>query len=238
MTDAAPKRLVLVGTVHRDARGLERLASVLEALHPTQLTLEMSPTAVAFRRTRSPALLLRLERILDRLAAEEGYPRPELARHPAVMDIQGLLALPFEYRAAQAFADRVGTPLALIDLPDVSRRKLGLVDQDLISYRNLRTLVRLPPREAPAEDYASARALLRPGIPPEVIRDFLRRRLGEEGIGPRDAHMAGEIRRRLGGERGGCLVHIGGWVHLLADPGGKTLFSRLADLAPERRLLD
>jgi hypothetical protein len=72
----------------------------------------------------------------------------------------------------------------------------------------------------------------------EAIRQaFLAGRRGEEGIGRRDRHMAGEIRRLLAA-RPGRLVHIGGWVHLVADREGETLYSRLEELSPERLILD
>jgi hypothetical protein len=66
---------------------------------------------------------------------------------------------------------------------------------------------------------------------------FLQGCRGEEGIGPRDRHLAAKI-RALVQSQPGQLVHIGGWVHLLDDPSGETLYSLLGDLQPRRLLLD
>ena len=235
---ASGKRLFLIGTVHRDPRGEERLGDLLAGLRPTALTLEMSPTAADYRRRRGQLLLQRLDRILDRLARKEGYARQTLAERPAVVDIRRLLSFPFEYRASRSYADQAGIPFALIDLPEVSARKLRLVESDLITYRNLRTLVRLEADGAGREEsYSLARTLILGRAIPEVVISFLRRRRGEEGIGRRDALMAEEIRSRLAGESPGRLAHVGGWVHMLDDPQRETLYSQLRDLEPERILL-
>jgi hypothetical protein len=232
------KRLFLIGTVHRDPRGEERLGDLLAGLKPTALTLEMSPTAADYRRRRGRLLLQRLERILDRLAREEGYPRQTLADHPAVADIRRLLSFPFEYRASHKYADQAGIPFDLIDLPEVSVRKLRLVESDLITYRNLRTLLRLEADGAGREeDYGLARTLILGRAIPEVVDSFLQRRRGEEGIGRRDALMAEKIRSRLETDSPTRLAHVGGWVHMLDDRQGETLYSQLRDLEPERILL-
>lgn len=234
---AAPGRLVLVGTVHRDPAGEERLAALLDTLGPDLLTLEMSPAAARYRRTRGLLLAARLERILSRLSGEQERPREELSTHPAARDIRTLLALPYEYRAAAAHAERARIPLELIDLDEISLRKLRRVEEELVTYRNLRTLLRLPPTPAPgAEDYRLARTLLRPEALARLREDFLARRRGDEGIGHRDADMAATLRRLCAACPQACLVHIGGWVHLVDDPLGETLYSRLRDLAPERLL--
>jgi hypothetical protein len=128
--------------------------------------------------------------------------------------------------------------MACIDLPEISVRKLRLVETELVTYRNLEILVRLVGDSRTADEgYGMARALLQADSLKPVVHDFLARRRGDEGIGRRDERMAGEIRRRLGRRPGVRLVHIGGWVHLIDDPLGETLFSRLADLQPDRRLL-
>ena len=231
--------LVLVGTVHRDRQGEARLQELLARLAPDELTLEMSPTSLHFRRQRSRFHLQRLERLLERLAKETGRELTALQRHRAVADIRNLLALPFEYRAAADYARRSGIPLTLVDQREVAAQKLARIESELITYRNLRILVGLPEKDAPCSDegYETARALLF-GHPPEsVCRDYLARRRGREGVGPRDRHMALQIRRRLAGGKPRCLVHVGGWVHLLEDPAGETLFSLLADLGPRRQLL-
>jgi pheromone shutdown protein TraB len=237
--DLAAPSVTLIGTVHRDPRGEQKLRLLLERLRPDLLTLEMSEKALAYRQGEARHQLLRLDRILARLAAERGREAGELQSRGAIADIRTLLALPFEYRAAAAYAEAAGIPLRLIDLSEISTAKLRRVEADLITYRNVRVLVDLPEgsERSPAEGYGTARSLTLGGAGEAVRQAFLQGRRGEEGIGPRDRHMEQEIRRLLAA-RAGRLVHVGGWVHLVEDGRGETLFSRLADLEPQRLLLE
>ena len=231
-----PGRLTLVGTVHRDSHGEERLARLLRELAPDELTLEMSPTSLRYRQERGHLMLQRMERILARLVTPE-RDRASLESHPALSDIRNLLALPFEYRAAAAYAQQHGVPLSLIDLPEIARRKLQQVENELITLPNLRALLAHPALPPAAETYHSAAALVLHQPPASVRAAFLAARRGDEGIGPRDREMAATIRHHLAAAPQRTLVHIGGWVHLIDDPSGETLFSRLSDLAPQRLLL-
>ncbi|MDO3378190.1 hypothetical protein [Geoalkalibacter halelectricus] len=229
--------LVLLGTVHRDPHSVPCLRRLLEQLGPALVSLEMSPWARDFRLERGPALQRRLHDILKSLAEERGLDPAEIARHPAIREIRALLALPYEYRAAAAYCAARGVPLHLIDDNAVSQEKLALVEYELVSIANLRTLLSLPEPPANRENHATARRLLADDCPIEIRQAFLAARRGEHGIGPRDRRMARQI-RKLGQEaRPERLVHIGGWVHLVDDAKGETLYSLLADLKPERRLL-
>jgi hypothetical protein len=238
MTDDLPQ-LTLIGTVHRDPHGRKRLTALLEKLQPELLTLEMSPFALQYRQTRGQPQRMRLERILQRLARETGCSLRRLQSHPAVRDIYSLLALPYEYQAARCFANRAGIALELLDDSKISSRKLERVESELITLRNLKILTSLPGAESlpQPESYATAQNLLGDPAAADVCRTFLNQRRGREGVGPRDLVMAERIRRLLEQTSARHLAHIGGWVHLLDDPLGETLFSRLADLAPCRRLL-
>jgi hypothetical protein len=240
MSDRKRPDLTLIGTVHRDPRGYERLSALLETLRPGRLTLEMSPAALLYRRSRADLLSKRLETILNDLAAELGRSRSDLEEHPTVAGIRTLLDLPFEYRAAVDFADRSGASLALIDDSAISTDKLKKVESELITYCNLRVLVALPSTVSDHgnEGYHTAKQMIFDPFDPPVNLAYLQGRRGREGIGDRDRAMAEEIRRQLEGGARGHLAHIGGWVHLMEDPRGETLFSRLNDLQPRRLLLE
>ncbi len=237
--EAARPRLTLIGTVHRDPRGAERLLSLLRRLRPDLITLEMSEKAFTYRQRESRRLLQRLDHILVRLAGELQVEPEKLQAHPAVADIRTLLALPFEYQAAAAFAAEATASLHLIDRSDVSAAKLHRVESELITYRNLRILTKLPAgaEKSDYEGYNRAHAMILRHPEEAVRQSFLDGRRGDEGIGPRDRWMANEIRRLLAAQRGAHLVHVGGWVHLVEDTQGETLYSLLADLAPQRLLL-
>lgn len=228
-------RITLVGTVHRSVNQAALLA-LLENLSPDIITLEMSPWAVHWRLSEAPCRLRRLEGILNRLAQVGRLERMELDRHPEVRGIRSLLAFPDEFRAAAAWSAPRGIPLRLIDLSAISIRKLKRVEQELVTFRNVRTLLSLPRQEAGGERYGAARRFVEGSPGREVTQAFLARRRGEEGIGVRDRWMARAIGRRVRGNPTVHLVHLGGWVHLVEDEAGETLFSRLKELQPRRIL--
>jgi len=238
VTEPDARQLTLIGTVHRDCAGEKRLTELLEELAPDLITLEMSQAAFDYRQMYARPLLLRLERILDQLAEAGEETKERLASHPRIIGIYELLAFPFEYRAAETFAAPRGIPVQMIDLSSVSLTKLRRVERGLITKRNIKTLLNLPVEEGPAipENYNCANSLLACEAPEALRWAFLRGRRGEEGIGPRDAAMADAIGRLLA-QNPGHLAHIGGWVHLVEDPQGETLRSRLAAANPTCRLL-
>jgi hypothetical protein len=230
-------RLVLIGTVHRGVTALPALRRLLNDLRPSTVTVEFSPYGLAYRRTRGPRLRRAMGEILAVLAAERGRPLAELHAHPQIAAIRELLALPFEYRAAAEYARKTPAALALVDLSAISAVKLRRVEDELLTAANLRTLVDLPAPGRAAEGVGAARSLVLADRDEAIRQAFLAGRRGEEGVGRRDRHMAGEIRRLLGASPG-RLVHIGGWVHLVEDRQGETLYSLLADLRPRRLILE
>ena len=154
------------------------------------------------------------------------------------MAIRNLLGLPYEFRVACAYAAGKGVEVQAIDQLDSSLAKLRPVEERLISRQHLKRIA-ASPGAAPADNaprYALARQLLA-SPDPRLRSAFLQGCRGEEGIGPRDRHLAAKLRSLLQGSPG-HLVHIGGWVHLLDDPDNETLYSLLSDLHPRRLLLD
>lgn len=229
--------ITLIGTVHHDTRSAAPLAALLAQLQPGRLTVEIAPEVVLYRQTHGVLLLRKLGMIVERLAGSAAL-APTLAEHPGIKTIRTLLGLPYEFRVACSYARQRGIEVQAIDQADSSLDKLRPVEERLISLRHLKKIVSSP-KAAPADNahrYELARQLL--ASPDDKLRSaFLHGCRGEEGIGPRDRHLAEKIRSLAQG-RPGHLVHIGGWVHLLDDPAGETLYSLLADLQPRRLLLD
>jgi hypothetical protein len=229
--------ITLIGTVHHDPNSSAPLAALLAQLQPDRLTVEISPEVVLYRQTHGVLLLRKLGMIVERLAGSTALALP-LAEHPGIRMIRTLLGLPYEFRVACTYARKRGVEVQAIDESDSSLAKLRPVEERLISLRHLKKIAASPGEEPPetAHRYALARQLL--ASPDARLRSaFLQGCRGEEGIGPRDRHLAAKI-RALAQSQPGHLVHIGGWVHLLDDPAGETLYSLLADLQPRRILLD
>ena len=223
--------------MHHDPRSAAPLAELLAQLRPDQLTVEISPGVVAYRQTHGILLLRKLGMIVERLLGQSP-PSALLADHPGIVAIRNLLGLPYEFRVASTYARKRGIAVQAIDQSEISLLKLRQVEERLISRQHLKRIAASPGAAAPdnAHRYELARQLLT--SPDARLRSaFLQGCRGEEGIGPRDRHLAAKI-RSLAQSQPGHLVHIGGWVHLLDDPDGETLYSLLSDLQPRRLLLD
>lgn len=222
----------MIGTVHHDPRSAAPLAELLAQLQPDQLTVEISPDVVAYRQTHGVLLLRKLGMIVERLLGQSA------STHPGIVAIRNLLGLPFEFRVACAYAGEKGIAVQAIDQSESSLAKLRPIEERLISLEHLKRIAASPGSAPPdnARRYELARQLLA-SPDPRLRSAFLQGCRGEEGIGPRDRHLATKIRALLQSSPG-HLVHIGGWVHLLDDPGNETLYSLLSDLQPRRLLLD
>ncbi len=207
------------------------LSRLLEKEQPGIITVEVSLYARNFRRRESSPRRSVLRENLKRIAREDGRSLRETILHPAIKGIFFLLRDPFEWRAAAAYAaTRKEILLKAIDLSIYSREKLGHIGE-LIAVENLRVLLGTPVfdlrREAESV-YRRARALFL--HPPAAWT-------ASEETRTREAHMARVIRSLVRRANGRKVLHIGGWEHLVEAPGGESLWGRLKDLRPERKLL-
>jgi hypothetical protein len=107
--------IVLIGTVHRDPNGHDKLFSICQKENPDYVTLEMSPFAVQFRRERRLALKAKVYSILNDLAREiPAAPYPDPSSHPAVGCIFTAIDFPYEYRVASLFSRSRHVPFQCI----------------------------------------------------------------------------------------------------------------------------
>jgi hypothetical protein len=227
--------VILIGTVHRDPEGYDRLLAILHEENPDCLTLEISPYAVRFRRKRRLALKKRVRDIVRGLARELPFPgEGEPVRHPAVRRVLAVIDFPYEYRAAAAFSRSKNMPFYCIDRSDFSREKISRLERELVTRENLRALIQFMPHEAyreiPREFRLASMALGRSQEAPFRNGD-------DQEMSARDRFMASKIRALLNASENRRLVHIGGWEHLIDDRNRDTLFRLLSDLRPQRRLL-
>ncbi len=227
--------IVLVGTVHRDPEGQDRLLSILHQEDPDYITLEMSPYAVRYRRKKHSVLKNRIRRILrDFAQAGPVLTGQDPLDHPAVRNVLASIDFPYEYKAVSLFSRSKHVPFRCIDRSDFSRIKISRLERDLISRENLQALIGLNPHEAFREierEYRLASMALgqgentvyRPQNPPEMVK--------------RDWFMALRIREVLDSTLCQRLCHVGGWEHFVDHENRETLFTLLSDLRPQRRLL-
>ena len=210
--------LILIGTVHGDPRGYERLAKLLERLRPEVVTVEISRFSVRYRGVWEGRWRRQLQKTLA------GLP-PGAAGHPAIRMIAAQIALPFEYRAARDYGRSNGAKCLPLDLGELSRRHLPRYGE-LLSPANLQGLLerQAEPQEAlVAREFHRARlALDHPPWrlagqkSPETLRreSFLARRLQRLAL------------------KHGRIVHLGGWQHLVPWRDGDGMRAWLKDQQP------
>lgn len=219
------ENLVLIGTVHGDPRGYERVRRLLEWLRPDLVTVEISPFSLRYRRAREGRWRRQLQKTLAELP-------PEAQGHPAIRSVAAQIALPFEYRAARDYSRSNGITYLPLDLGEVARRHLPRYGRELLSPANLRALAGEP----------------RDSLEDLVFREFHRARLALARPPWRlDLDNSPETRRR---ERfwsmrlkrlvrqGGRIVHLGGWEHLVPWREGEGLRAWLAEQTPRILLAD
>jgi hypothetical protein len=218
-------QLILIGTVHGDPRGYGRAGKLLASLTPDVVTVEISPFSLRYRLKHGAGWQRQLARALSQLPAAA-------PRHLAIQRLAAQVALPFEVRAARNYHQATGVPWRPLDLGGLARRHLPRFGPELLSLGNLSAL--LETSDGSLEEYVAAeyrrarlalerspRRLLLSGSPEMLRREgFLARRLRS---------LASRYRR---------VAHLGGWEHLVAWQNGPGLWADLADLQPQRLLLD
>lgn len=199
--------LTLLGTVHLDPAGEARLRAALGQLRPARVTVDVSPFALEFRRTRGEALRARLA----------PYRRLDGTLPPGLEAVEAQLALPYEWTAAQTYAASAGDlPVEALGDSETSRQWLTLLEHDLFAPDNL----------------ASLAAADRPILAEQVAWEWARARrhwrngpiLGSEERARRQAEDARMARLLADPARSSGLVHVTGWEHL------RGLAAALADL--------
>ncbi|MBI4642788.1 MAG: hypothetical protein HY743_03430 [Deltaproteobacteria bacterium] len=217
--------LILIGTVHGDPRGYERVWRLLDRLRPEVVTVEISRFSVRYRGAWEGRWRRQLNEALT------GLP-PGASGHPAIQRVAGQIALPFEYRAARDYCRRYGAKCLPLDLGGLSRRHLPRYGPELLSPDNLRALLETPAE--PQEDL--------------VAQEFRRARLALERA-PWRPPLPGSretwrreffVTRRLKDQvmKGGRIVHLGGWEHLIPWRDRDGLRSWLEEQKPYIMLAD
>jgi hypothetical protein len=223
--------LTLLGTIHRDPRGLTRLVQALNGLKPAVITLEFSLYGLRYRlqkkRPLNHCFLRGLNEIVGTMDLRLGAFK-KLLRTTGIGGIRALLDLPFEYKGASFYSHLNDIPFYCVDISTYSRQLLGKLDE-LLSLENLKKVITYETadlQETVATEYQKAERLLLKSkhlISTDKVWE------------KRERIMASRIRKITARYAGRQIVHIGGWQHLVARQG--TLFSRLEDLTPERILL-
>ena len=202
--------LILVGTVHLDPGGYDCLKKLLFELKPETVCVDVSHYALEFRKTVGRDY----RTLLDNFRREDGSLPPALA----AVDIQ--LQVPFEYQAADDYAEKRGARVVPVGDSAQSRKLLSHLSRELMTTDNL---VKLASREEPE-------------LPEQVGKEWERARryylqgsTTAGGLEISDKRLARQIKEYAGREP---VVHVGGWEHL------KGLSALLSEFEPDLRLLN
>lgn len=226
--------LILLGTVHSDPKGFSRTRAFLEAHSPDLILVEISPFALQFRKERSAKLrntfIRRLQTVCQKLRIEPGIAR----KHVRIASILRQIAIPFEYRASAAYANRAGIDLVAVDSSGFSREWIGTWPE-MISTENIEQLLELESSAPPVSSlYArAARRIGGDGFHAQTLP-------GGDSLSwqEREEYMASEITSALERFNPKRPVYIGGWWHLSCHGNVKTLRELLGLGAASCRLLD
>ncbi len=229
-------KVILIGTEHGDLKGSERLESLLEIVRPDILSVESSLESLR-RSKNNPMDIVRM--ISE--AKERGVSSNFIRFFDDLIAKHGLTD--FEYTTSKSYADRHKIPLYLSDDPTLANAcrkiKLDLLHRIILGLP-ANTDIPIPSEEELVRDtdkrYEFANDAINGEIPREQIDNFLDDYRGVL-IGQRDTYMAERIRQISTGHQKSLLVHTCGFAHLFDDLQNETLYSRIKDLNPERRLL-
>ena len=230
------RELIFIGTVHRDPDGMMLLLQLLRYENPVQVTVEVSPYGLCFRKRKGRRLLRVLVRRCRRIARAADSP---LRRWGQLQAISVQIGFPFEYRASLRYCRDARASLSCLDLSSHSMQLIQGEWEDLVSTRNLGTLCQQNPEDSKAvraRTYALASRLMKEK---DAARSFASVRGWKTDVDwqKREAFLAAGLDRIWATMEKGRLAYIGGWQHLLCATGSGTLFERLAHLYPRRILL-
>ena len=231
------KELILIGTVHRDPGGAEKLRKILTKARPVAVAVEVSPYGLFYRHKNGRRLHRQLMRRVKRLANEL---RVSWRRWGQIDAIQTQLRSPFEYRTAQNYCRDNGAMLFCVDSSHWSKRWIHDQWQHLLSSKNLKALLKQLPedlRDEVGRDYKMATLLLAPEDR-SLISAFAKTWSADLHWQQRETDLARVLEGLYYKVDKGRLAYVGGWQHLLGPNAGGTLYERLEHLQPRRVLLD
>jgi len=230
----------LLGTVHGDPRGFQRLRHFLDGFQPDLILVEMSPFAWAYRKTHGHALQRTLTENVREAAILKGWNQLRALGHPLVQAIRRQVAMPFEFRASYRYAQAHNKWLLLIDRSDFSMHLLAHWSH-LLSVSNVALLLTLPASSEPRtamSHYRRARKEVYP-IPGQMPA------MADVDDGGAESHwlereysLAERIRGVVAAIVPNRCVYVGGWEHLRDQVEPVSLRRLLGVASGQCHLLD
>jgi hypothetical protein len=219
-------QIVLVGVVHGDPGGYDKLRRLLARLRPRFISVEISEYSWRYRRSREARWQRQLQ--VGRQALPEGK-----RTHLSLDRVAAQIAYPFEVKAVEDYARSHGAGWLAVDLNSPAREHLPRYGAELLHPGNLQHLVLTPDGdlgEYIRQEYQRARRGLLDGQGRAAVTwEAPQARLREKVLAHRVARLAKQWLH---------VVHVGGWEHLVRWGRRKSLADYLAAWRPQRLLLD
>jgi hypothetical protein len=232
--------LVLIGTVHNDPLGYDKLKLLLAAVQPGIITLELSSYGRGFRTKHARKLSRRILTHVQALqipasSLVSSSPDERQALPSAIVQLLAAVTLPFEYCAARDYASTWRIPFYCIDLSHISLKRLRMLKDEAFTRRNIEGLFSLPDknlknsvnlcykRAAVAWEQNGRQSLLPSSVDPAESE--------------RDVHMSRRLQKLCKRFPQKTIVHIAGWEHCADTSGTLNLYGILRDFSPRRILL-
>jgi hypothetical protein len=147
-----------------------------------------------------------------------------------------MITYPFEYRAVKEYVLKHKIPFYCIDSSRISRQKLMMVKREVLTKKNLQTLLKLPSeglKEKVALAYKRAAALwdeTRYTAAPYAG-------ISLQEIDEREEYMSKRLKNLVKKFSNKKIVHISGWEHIAAGIKRPNLSVLLQEFSPRRILL-
>lgn len=221
--------LVLVGTVHGDLLGPRRLNRLLSRLRPDVLTVEGSEKGIQIFKENYES---DLKRTIE-------WAREKSSKFASLLE--GLDHTDgYECDIPRAYAEENNIPFHPIDDP---AQFSALRDSTWSGLKDFCS--KIPDfqfdfvnEQSILNGHGQFYALTQRAIDGDrSANEILLSQTRGTYVGSRDEYMETHLRRIAGDHPDSRIVHVGGCLHILDDPKGMTLYSRIADLKPKRVVL-
>jgi hypothetical protein len=226
--EAEQPEIILVGVVHGDPEGYGKLIKFFHRVRPRIISVEISEYSWHYRQSQKAHWQQRFQH------SRQSLP-PQQRHHLALHKLAAQIALPFEARTAEDYAQQHGVSWQAVDINAIAREHLPRFGEELLSPDNLRNLVLTQDAvwgEYIRQEYRRARRVLQTGrgsgmvmttgaVPPQAG-------MREKVLAHRVAQLAKHWLR---------VVHVGGWEHLIRSGPRKTMADFLSVWRPKRVLL-
>ncbi|MBT5022463.1 hypothetical protein HOK51_09135 [Candidatus Woesearchaeota archaeon] len=202
--DLSPSQVILIGTMHIDPKGEERLEKMLNHVKPDIITLESSPA----RREYSRKVIDELRKIMKIKQVDEESIDKLLSRTPYS---------PFEWRVCDKYGADHNVPVIGVDLPHILKQEHKSIEQSLGTYWNTRMMrwkvARINRILNSRERNKFRQQQLDSIFYSNLLGDLCVTTISNGYIKERDAHMYKEISKIKKFNPGKIIAFVGGWGH-------------------------